>query len=115
MIDVVGNLGHRPAIHLFSCSCRTVTRRNVVGVNVARVVEMHQLLQAFDIAIVEELLLEVRSWLAVRVPLASFGGGTLRRRQSHVARGRRLHLSVSEPRKSSPRSVRVRSGPKATA
>src|SRR2546430_13483495 len=30
--------------------------------NVARVVEVHELLQALDVAIVEELLLEVRSW-----------------------------------------------------
>src|SRR5206468_12943839 len=63
-VNVVGNFGHRPAVYLFRCSCRAVPGSDVElkCENVARVVEVHELLQALDVAIVEELLLEVRSW-----------------------------------------------------
>src|SRR2546429_9924063 len=62
-VNVVGNFGHRPAVYLFRCSCRAVPGSDVElkCENVARVVEVHEMLQALDVAIVEELLLEVRS------------------------------------------------------
>src|ERR1700747_2268469 len=56
---------------------------------------MYQLLQALDVAVVEEFLLEVRYWLPVRVGQAGFGGGTLRRRHCHIAHRGHLELAVN--------------------
>ena len=67
--------------------------------NVARVVEVHELLQALDVAIVEELLLEVRSW--------SLRGRTLWWHQGDVARRRRLHLAIRSWRKLCPCIIRA--------
>src|SRR3989442_10209926 len=49
---------------------------------------MYQLLQALDVAVVKELLLEVR------FPGAGFGGGTLRRCHRHIANRGHLELTV---------------------
>src|SRR5260370_32876109 len=64
---------------------------------------MHELFQALDVAIVEELFLEVRP--------RSFGCGTLRGRHGHVARRGRLHSAVPGWRKLCP--LRIRIGPRA--
>src|SRR6266446_10401676 len=80
-IFVVRDLGLRPAGHPFHRSRRAVSRRDGSPKSnrkrVARVVEMDELLQAFDVAIVKELLLEVRYRIPVRVELAGLGGRTL--------------------------------------
>ncbi len=67
--------------------------------NVARVVEVHELLQALDVAVVEELLLEVRSW--------SLRGRTLWWHQGDVACRRRLHLAIRSWRKLCPCIIRA--------
>src|SRR6266404_7004230 len=110
-VEVVQDLFHRPAVHLFRGSRRAVSRRDVELkiTHVARVVEMDELLQALDVAIMEELLLEIRYRLAVRVELACLGRRTLRRCQRHIARGRDLELAVGRRRKLQPIS-RVRIG-----
>jgi hypothetical protein len=69
-VDVVRDLGHGPAVHLFRRSLRAVSGRDVLRKHVARVVEMDELLQALGVAIVKERLLEVRDRLAVLVGLA---------------------------------------------
>src|ERR1700738_112373 len=78
-VDVVRDLWLRPAGHPFHCSRRAVPRRNLERISyrtsargrgeVARIIEVHQLLQALDVAVVKELLLEIRYWLSVRVAL----------------------------------------------
>src|SRR5438874_10806452 len=70
---------------------------------------MDELLQALDIAIMEELLLEIRYRLPVRVDLAGLGGGTLWRGHGHIARRQHLHLAVDSRRKLEP-LLRVRIG-----
>src|ERR1700730_15947565 len=57
-----------------------------IRILVARIVEMHELLQALNVAVVKEPLLEV--WPG------GFGGRTLWRRHGHLARRRHLHLGV---------------------
>src|SRR6266404_5110506 len=69
-VDVVRDLGHRPAVHLFHRSRRAVSRRDLEPKHVPRIVEMDELLQALGVAIVKELLLEVRYRMPVRVDLA---------------------------------------------
>src|SRR3984885_7737576 len=102
-ILVYRNLGRRPAVHPFGCSCRAIAAFNGrIPINVARIVEMDQLLQALDVAVVEKLLLEVRPW--------GFGGRALGRRQGHVARCHRLHLTIRSLCEWKPRRVRVRKG-----
>jgi len=86
-IHVVFDLRHRPAVNLFGRSRRTVSRGDVKRVDVACVVEMYELLQALDVAVVEELFLEVRS--------RSVGAsGALCRHQSYIACRRGLHLAI---------------------
>src|SRR4029077_7210812 len=63
---------------------------------------MHELFQALDVAIVEELFLKVRPW--------GFGCGTLRRRHGYVARRGRLHSAVPGWCKLCP--LRIRIGPR---
>src|ERR1700733_8273120 len=100
---VYRNLGRRPAIHPFGCSCRAVAAFNGrIPIDVARIVEMDQLLQALNVAIMEKLLLEVRPW--------GFGGRALRRRQAHVARCHSLHLTIRSLCEWKPRRVGIRSG-----
>jgi len=54
-IYIVPNLGHRPAVYLFSRSCWTVSGCDGVRIRcVTRIVEMYELLQALDVAIVKE-------------------------------------------------------------
>src|SRR5215472_7225079 len=60
-VDVVRNLGYRPAIDLFRLSFRTVSRRDLELKHIAGIVEMNELLQALGVAIVKELFLEIGS------------------------------------------------------
>src|ERR1700735_1781893 len=102
-ILVYRDLGRRPAVHPFGRSCWAIAaldRR--IPIHVASIVEMNQLLQALDVAVVEKLLLEVRPW--------GFGGRALGRRQGHVARCHRLHLTIRSLCEWKPRRVRVRKG-----
>src|SRR5438093_3553246 len=62
---------------------------------------MDELLQALDVAIVKELLLEVRPWRL---------GGTTWRRHGHIARRRHLELAVDIRGERYPRRIRVRPG-----
>src|SRR5438132_6609264 len=75
-IDIVRHLGPRPAVYFFDRSFRAVSGSDVKRIYVARVVEVDELLQALDIAIVKELLLEVRP--------GRLGGGTLWRCHSPI-------------------------------
>src|ERR1700683_4965998 len=62
---------------------------------------MNELLQALDITIVEELLLEVR------LSRAGFRSGTLRRRHRDIASARHLELAVYAGRILCPIRIRV--------
>jgi hypothetical protein len=57
-IDVLRDLGLGPAINFLSSSCRAVSGLYGVCVLIARVIEMDQLFQAFDVTIVKERLLK---------------------------------------------------------
>ena len=96
------NLGHGPAVYFFSRSCRAVPGSYVVLVFVARVVEVDELLQALDVAVMKELLLEVRPWC--------LGRRTLRWRHSNIARSSHLHLAVGTRGKLCPGRVWVGGG-----
>src|SRR3984893_15997458 len=107
-VDVVRGLWLRPAGPPFHCSRRAVPRgdRNLIGYipvrgrqRVSRVIEMYELLQALDVAVVKEFLLEIRYRLAVGVELAGLGGWALRRCQGNIARCRHLELPVGARRK----------------
>ena len=100
-VDVVRDLGHGPAVHPFGFPRWAVSRGDVERVDVARVVEVDELLQALDVAVVEELLLEVR------LPYAGFGGGALWRRHGDIARRGCLHLAVRSWRKLCPIVIRA--------
>jgi hypothetical protein len=67
-VDIVRDLWHGPAVHFFCRSLGAVSRRDVVRIHVARIIEMDELLQALRVAVVKELLLEVR----YRLPFWSF-------------------------------------------
>src|ERR1700746_621388 len=101
-VDVVRYLRHRPAVQFFCRSCRAVPGGDVEFKLVARVVEVDELLQAFDITVVKELFLEVRP--------GCFGSGALWWCHSHIARRRHLHLAVGSWGKLYPGRVRVGSG-----
>src|SRR5438132_1048831 len=100
-VDIVRHLGPRPAVYFFDRSWRAVSGSNVEPKHVARVVEVDELLQALDVAVVKELLLKVRP--------GRLGGGTLWRCHSDIARRRHLHFAVVKRCKFSP--TRVRAGP----
>src|SRR6266478_4586523 len=104
-VDIVFDLGHRPAVHLLGCSWRAVPGRDREGVQAARIVEVDKLLQALDVTIVEEPLLEVGP--------RRLGGRTLWRHEGHIARGRYLELAVGRRRERYPLGVRVGSGTEA--
>src|SRR6266404_369568 len=70
---------------------------------------MDELLQALDIAVVEELLLEVR------LARAGLGSGTLRRRQRHIACSHYLELAVAGWRILYPSRIRVGRGTRAAS
>src|SRR5215831_2549045 len=61
---------------------------------------MDELLQAFDVSVVKESLLKVRSG-------AGLSGGALRRRHGHIARGGHLELTIDSRSKLYPGRVRV--------
>src|SRR6202011_1752878 len=98
-VDVVRDLGRWPAVHLLSLSCWAVPGSDGEGVDIACVIEMHELLQALDVAVVKELLLEVRPWC--------FCSGTLWRRHGHIAHRRHLLSAVHPRRQSCPSPVRI--------
>src|SRR6202035_2352741 len=99
-----------PAGYPLDCSFRAVSRSDRVGkAGVARVVEMHELLQALDVAVVKERLLEVR------FPGASFGGGTLRWCHCHIAHRGHLKLAVNTWCKLYPVPVWVGAGAETTS
>src|SRR5580700_8758394 len=70
---------------------------------------MYELFQALDVAVMKELLLEVR------FPGASFGGGTLRRRHGHIAHRGHLKLTVNTWCKLYPVPVWVGAGAETTS
>src|SRR5260221_12254464 len=98
---IVLHLGHWPAVHFFGGARRTVPgsyswkRKSVSGV-----IEVNQLLQALDVAIVEELLLEVGP--------RRLRGGALWRHHRDIACRRRLHLAVRSRRELCPIVIRAR-------
>src|SRR3981081_446997 len=107
-VEVVLDLGLRPAGNLLDSSGGAVPRGHRKGdpFHVARVVEVDELFQALDVAVVKELLLEVGS--------RRLGRRTLWWCHSHIARRRHLHLAVGGWCKFSPTQVRVGSGTKNT-
>src|SRR5580700_8333610 len=70
---------------------------------------MYELFQALDVAVMKELLLEVR------FPGASFGGGTLRRCHRHIASCGHLELTVHHWCKLYPVPVWVGAGAETTS
>ena len=103
-IYVVPHFWHRPAVYFFDRPIRAMSGSNVERKPrfVARVVEVDELLQALDVAIVKEPLLKIRP--------GRLGGGTPCRGHSHIARRRHLHLAVGQRCKLSPTCVRVGPG-----
>src|ERR1700737_3328888 len=85
-IDIVPYFWHRPAVNFFGRSWRAMSGSERIRILVARIVEMHELLQTLNVAVVKEPLLEV--WPG------GFGGRTLRRWHGHVARRSHLHLAA---------------------
>src|SRR6266404_3662282 len=73
-----------------------------VRILVARIVEMYELLQALNVAVVEQTLLEVGP--------GSFGRRTLWRCQRHVARRGCLHLAIDNWHVLPPTHVRAGTG-----
>src|SRR5260370_3744591 len=67
-----------------------MSRSNGVRVLVARIVEMYELLQALNVAVVKEPLLEVRP--------GGFGSRTLWRCQCHLARRKHFPLAIDRRR-----------------
>jgi hypothetical protein len=104
-IDIVVDLGHWPAVHFFDRSCRAVSGSDVVHefFLVTRIVEVYKLLQALDVAIVKEPLLEVRRG-------AGLGGRTLLGCHGYIARRRHLELTVDSWCKLCPIRVRIGRG-----
>src|ERR1700756_3750819 len=70
---------------------------------------MHELLQALDVAVMKELLLEIR------FPLAGLGGGTLWRCHRHIASRGHLELAVNHWCKLYPVPVWVGAGGETTS
>src|SRR5258706_5053382 len=107
---IVRTLFHRQAGHFLNRSFRAVSGSDVLGkAGVARVVEMYELLQALDVAVMKELFLEIR------FPGAGFGGGTLRGGHRHIASRGHLELAVNHWCKLYPRPVRVGAGAETTS
>src|SRR5258708_1178123 len=84
-IDIVPDLWHRPAVYFFGRSGRAMSGSDRVCILIARIVEMYELLQALNVAVVKESLLEVGP--------GGFGSRTLWRCQCRLARRNHLHLS----------------------
>src|SRR6266850_3943106 len=78
--------------------------------HVARVVEVDELLQALDVAVVEEPLLEKPG-----LPPWRLGGRALCRRHVRIARGRDLELAIGRRGQPDPFRVRVGCGTKAAS
>src|SRR4029077_20603281 len=64
-VYVVPHFWHRPAVYLFDRPIRPMSGSDIVRIYIARVVEVDELLQTFDVAVVKELLLEIAYILAV--------------------------------------------------
>jgi len=71
---------------------------DIIGIYVARVIEVDELFQALDVAVVKELFLEIADILAVHDRAWSLGRGTLWRCHRHIARRRHLELAVNSRR-----------------
>ena len=84
---VLRYFGLRPAVYFFNVflpgNCRTFHRERL---DVARVVEMYELLQALDVAVVKKFFLEIGA--------GGLCGWALWRSERDIARRRRLHLAV---------------------
>ena len=91
-------------------SVREVT---LIRIHVARIVEMDELLQALDVAVVKELLLEVRYRLPSVRPASVVGhcGGVM----ATLRAVRHLHLAVDRRRKLYPIRVRIGGGSEAAS
>src|SRR4030088_1484638 len=106
----VGDLLQRRSSHPLNRSWRAVSGSDRGGkCGVARGVKMYELFQALDVAVMKELLLEVR------FPGAGFGGGTLRRCHRHIANCGHLELSVNHWCKLYPVPVWVGAGAETTS
>src|SRR5207245_1697594 len=105
-VEVLRDLRPGPAVHFLGRSRRAVSGGDVEGIEIARIVEVHELLQALDVSIVEELLLEVGPWRL---------GGTPWRCHGRVARRGHLELAVDARRKLRPGRVRVGGGTEAAS
>src|SRR6266478_7886921 len=101
-IDIVPHLWHGPAVYFFGRSLRAMSGSDRVCILIARIVEMYELLQALNVAVVKEPLLEVGP--------GGFGSRTLWRCQCHVARRNHLHLAVDRWCVLPPTHVRVGTG-----
>src|SRR6266478_6468852 len=106
-VDIVLDLGGRPAVYFFRCSCRAMSGSDREGKFVAGVVEVNQLLQALDVAVMKKLLLEIGP--------GCLGSRALWRCHGHIARRHYLLLAIDARRKRCPILVRVGSGTEATA
>src|SRR5215469_9255665 len=105
-VNVVRNLWHRPAVYFLGRSCWAMPGSDVVLIFIARVVEVDELLQALDVAVMKELLLKVRA--------RGLGRRTLRWRHSNITCRSYLHLAVGTWGKLGPGRVRVGGGTETT-
>jgi hypothetical protein len=64
-VYILRDLGLRPAVYFFDSSCWAVSGLDRHPIDIPRIVEVHELLQTLDVAVMEELLLEVRAWASV--------------------------------------------------
>src|SRR5580700_4086897 len=104
---VLRHLRGRPASYPLDGPCRAVSGFHFHAINVPGVIEVNELLEALDVTVVEELLLEVGP--------RRFGGWTLWRRQSHIACGTGLHSAIGRLCEWYPGGVRVGSGAETAA
>src|SRR5258708_29899617 len=59
-VDIVLYFRDRPAVNFFGRSWRAMSRTDRIRILVARILEMHELLQTLNGAVIKEPLLEVR-------------------------------------------------------
>src|SRR5258705_4431790 len=100
-VEVLRDLRPGPAVHFLGRSRRTVSGGDIERIEIARIVEVHELLQALDVPIVEEPLLEEGPRRL---------GGTPWRCHRRVARRHHLELAVDTRGKLCPVRVRVGGG-----
>jgi len=109
-VEIVRDLLHRPAGHPLNRPWWAVSGSDRVGkACVPCVIEMYQLLEALDVAVMKEPLLEVR------LSRAGFGGGTLRGCHRHIANRGHLELAINTWSKLYPCPVWVGTGAETTS